>query len=238
MVSVSGKNLIKVIDKATTSVMKSMQISFTFLEVSSQAISYHLPYKIFNCNKLSINMSAESDDAPLVDVELSHSSDGSHEHSLQDFQYPSTKPSATIKPYYPNGIPHLPAADEQSLIPDLDPTEELSLMTKSGWTSEPVSSAQPALTTQLTDDSSPKTETFIHPISGGAITWKDHNEFVFRKGKARGPRVPAPTLPENYKSKGSLKNLDFSKLRGNNVCIKLLFDSLATRSFETDKCKG
>jgi hypothetical protein len=183
-------------------------------------------------------MSAESDDAPLVD-ELSDSSDGSDEHGLQDFQYRSPEPSATIGPYYPDGIPHLPAADEPSLILGLDPTEESSLTTESSWTSEPVSSTQPAFTTQLTGDSASKNKTFIHPISeGGSVSWKDHNEFVFRKGKDRGPRVPAPTLLENYKSKGPLKNFDFSNLRGNNVCIKLLFDSLATQSFEADKCKG
>lgn len=177
-------------------------------------------------------MSGESDDEPLVNVELSESSDGSDEHSLQEFQYPSPpEPSATIGPYYADGIPHLPPADEPILIPGLDQIEDSGSTTESGWTTTATFATRPI------DNSSPKNKSFIHPISeGGSVTWKDHNEFVFHKGKDRGLRESVPTLPGNYKSKGPLPDFDFSKLRGNNVCMKLLFDSLATASFETDNC--
>jgi hypothetical protein len=208
-------------------------------------------------------MSGEPNDAPLVDIELSDSSDASDEHSSQDSQHPSPPgPPATIGAYYPDGIPHfppthdavqdsqypspeplttgpyypdvipnLPPADEPILIPGLDQTEEPDSTTESGWITMQTSATQPR------DNSSPKNKTFIHPISeGGSVTWKDHDEFVFRKGKDRGPRVPAPDLPGNYKSNGPLKDFDFSKLRGNKVCMKIHFYSLATANFETDNC--
>jgi hypothetical protein len=204
---------------------------FTFLEVSIQAVSNSVSLdQIFCCNKSSFKMSGESDD--LVDIDLSETSDGSNEQSTQDYQYPSPELSTTTGPYYSAGI--IPV-DEPILVSGLDSTEEPSSTTESGWTTEPTSSTQPASTTQPTDNSAARNKTWIHPISeGGSVTWKDHNNFVFHKGKDRGPRAPAPPLPENYKSKGPLPNFDFSKLRGNNVCMKPLFDSLATPSFEAD----
>ena len=176
-------------------------------------------------------MSGQSDDGRLYDIALSETSNESGEHNTQEEQGLSSEQAAAIEPAPTTG-PYLAGiipADELILISSRGPTEGSSSTTESGWTTEPTSSSQP------TDNSSKGNKTNIHPISeGGSVTWKDHNNFVFHKGKDRGPRAPAPTLPEHYKSKGPLPNFPFSKLRGNNVCMKLLFDSLAIRSIETD----
>jgi hypothetical protein len=189
--------------------------TFTLFEVSSQALSNFICIdKIFNCNKYGFNMSGQSDDQEFSDVELSKTSDESNEHNTQEEQALSTEP------FLFSGL--VPAA-EPILLSGLISTDESSSTAELGWTTEPTSSNQPPPTTQPMDSSSTRNSTYIHPVSeGGSVTWTDHNGFVYHKGNDRGPRVPAPTLPDNYKSKGPLPNFPFHLLRGNNVSMQLL----------------
>jgi hypothetical protein len=101
--------------------------------------------------------------------------------------------------------------EDQSVLSDPFSTDELT------FTAEQASEVEPS-------PSSPsKIPSYIHPVSeGGSVTWKDHNDLVYFRGKDRGPRIPAPKLPTGYRSKGPLKNFDFDKLRQSRVCLKFL----------------
>lgn len=195
--------------------------------------------KFIVANKLSFNMSGQSDDEHLYDIELSETSDESSTDNTQENQDQSPEQAAVTESISTTGsyLAGTTPVGEVIPIPGLNSTEAPSSTINSGWTTEPTSSTQLASTSQPIESPAAGNKTYIHPISeGGSVTWKDHNEFVFHKGKDRGSRPPAPTLPADYKSKGPLPNFDFSKLRGNNVCMRSLFDSLTMQSFEIDKC--
>lgn len=123
---------------------------------------------------------------------------------------PLIRSSATDEPML-----SLPAGDQfiaagPSTTDDLLSTEQ----------PEPTADAAPKV--QSTGNSTSKIPTYIHPVSqGGSVTWKDHNDLVYQRGKDRGQRAPAPILPEGYKSKGPLQNFDFDKLRQSRVCLRL-----------------
>ncbi len=189
-------------------------------------------------------MSGPTEDGNIFDVPLSDSSDNSIQRtppasllwtspaaatsgpSLRTRPYstarrfPLTRSSSETESCLSSEM--IPAGN-QTAIPERSTTDEPSSPIESGWTTQPTFSAPPASATEPIDSFSPKSQTFIHPVSeGGSVTWKDHSDLVFYRGKDRGPRPPTSPLAKGYKSKGPLKNFPFDKLRGGNVCMKIL----------------
>lgn len=103
-------------------------------------------------------------------------------------------------------------------------------------TESKLSSSEPIQSTDLSSRGSPVN---THPVSmGGKVVWNDHSDLLYTQGKDGRARPPLPVLSENYKSKGPLKNFDFSKLRGNNVCMEFLLQYTGNmkRIGDVDNC--
>lgn len=215
---------------------------------TSRSLAFHFPQLDLSLKNLNFNMSEPLGDSEFHSVPLSDTSNDSIQRSPTQEQTPfirpteTTRPATTARPFPTTS--RSSTSDEPFLF---IPEEDQFLIPRPGTTDEPIStnqpasSAEPASSIGPSDSSPPKIPTYIHPVSeGGSVTWKDHSELVYHKGKDRGPRTPAPTLQPGYKSKGPLRDtFDFDKLRTSRVRVILLWScSCLIRYLELTSATG